>query len=283
MAISITDPALLEYNRILNESLQTNRLRNQMINGVNPNSVIRTYANTTPIADATTVGPVSSDTVSAAMPGLFARLMGKFGDGKTIGPDIFKNGLSLDGIKNASSAVRNTNLMGLGKIGDISNIGMGAYQGIQGIKNANEISNADEDYKDMASKVRLAAMSNPMYASYLNAGEKNLLRKVQNGTYAEGSGLSSGLEAIPGAVPKALLSAAGGAFMGGPVGAAIGGLGTLLNAGLKGAAEGKNRKTSELQGLYQTLTDAEQDYNSMRRPSNLNRAGLQRRYYNQLA
>ena len=171
---------------------------------------------------------------------------------------------------------------GIDGLGKLANWGMGISQGVQGISNINNISNADADFDDMKSKVQLSAMNNPMYASYLTADQKSQLRKVQNGTFGSGSSVDEGLSAGARSIPQALLSALGGFVVGGVPGAIIQSAGTLVNSGLKGAAEGKNKKTAELQALYETLSQAENDYNAMRRPANLTSAGLQRRYANVL-
>ena len=222
---------------------------------------------------------VSSVPKQAAARGLFSSLRGKFGEGKTLGPNLFGG---LGGLKNLAKDVQNTNVLGLGKVKTIGNVGMGAYQGIKGLANLNKLSDAGSNLDDIKSQINMSAMSNPLYASYLDSGQKQLLRKVQNGTYGSGVGLEGGLEGGLKGVPKAALSALAGWLIGGPWGAAINGVGTLVNSGLEGATKAKDKQAGDLQGLYAALSAAEQDYNSMRRPSNLMTSGLQRRYASQL-
>lgn len=211
--------------------------------------------------------------------GLFSKLRGKVGNGQTLGPNLF-NGMG--GAKSLINDVQNTNVLGLGKVKTLGNIGMGAYQGIKGLSNLDALASADSDLSDVMSQVRLSAMGNPLYASYLDSGQKQLLHRVKNGTYGAGSGLSAGLESGVKSLPSSALNALLGTLIGGPVGGAIMGLGSIANAGLEGATKDKQQKTAQLQGLYETLSAAEQDYNSMRRPANLMTAGLQRRYASQL-
>lgn len=215
----------------------------------------------------------------AAARGLFSNLRGKFGEGKTLGPSIFGG---LGGLKNLTKDVQNTNVLGLGKVKTLGNIGMGAYQGLKGISNLNQLSDANSDLDTIKSQVNMSAMSNPLYASYLDSSQKQLLRKVQNDTYASGSGLEGGLESGLKAIPKAAINTLAGFLIGNVPGAIIQGVGTLANAGLEGATKAKSQKASELQGLYEALASAEADYNSMRRPANLMTSGLQRRYASQL-
>lgn len=170
---------------------------------------------------------------------------------------------------------KSSGIKGLGKL---ANVGMGISQGVQGISNFNNLMNADSDLDSLQSQVKLSAMNNPLYASYLDANQKNALRKVQAGSYDSGSGLSSGLESGAKAIPQALLKALGGFAIGGIPGALISGIGTVANAGLQGAAQGKEQKAAELASLYDTLSSAEQDYNAMRRPYGLSYANLQNRY-----
>ena len=53
-------------------------------------------------------------------------------------------------------------------------------------------------------------------------------------------------------------------------------------AGIQGYGSAIQDKDAELQALYEALSNAEQDYNSMRRPANLRGAGLSSRAYNSL-
>lgn len=158
----------------------------------------------------------------------------------------------------------------------------GLYQGLRALSNVNNLSGASSNLDDIKSQVNLSAMGNPMYASYLDTNQKAALRKIQNGTYGNGVGWDGAVEGGAKGLPKAILSAIAGGFTGGVPGAIIGGVGSLVNSGLEGAATAKDRKASELQSLYETLHNAEMDYNSMRRPANLMTSGLQRRYSGQL-
>lgn len=233
----------------------------------------RTISTNDAISTATTAG------LGTKAKSLFANLRGKFGEGKTVGPKA----LDLSKLKTLGNDIRGTNVMGLGTVSGLANTGMGIYQGINALKNANELSSIDSDLNNLTGDIKSSAYANPMAMSYLNADQKRLFRQLQNDTYNTTSeALGQGTAGAVKSLPKAILSGLGGGLIGGPLGALIGAGGTLLNSGLQGAAQGKQNKQAELEALYQTLFDAENDYNAMRRPANVNYAGLQRRYSNVL-
>lgn len=200
-----------------------------------------------------------------------------FGEDKTIGKD-----LNIPNLGQAAKDIRQTNLFGMGKIGNLATAGMGLYQGGKALGTGTEIDNNLTDLSNLASQIKASAYNNPLYSSYLNTDEKKTLRQLQSGN----KGVNGAGAAVQGAMqqlPKALGAALIGGATGGVGGALVNGLGSLANGALSGYNNALNERASKLQGLYDTLSSAENDYNSMRRPRNLNIAGLQsaayRNYY----
>lgn len=167
------------------------------------------------------------------------------------------------------------------KLGTLANIGSGIYQGVNTIKNINDTIDTNDTYDDIVRAIKKSAFANPMHSSYLTADQRDMLFRLNNGSY-DSPNIGDILTGVGKSIPQALLAAAGGFASGGTIGAAINGLGSLASGGFQGWNNASQDKQSELQGLYQTLLDAEQDYNNMRRPTNLRSSGLQRRYSNSL-
>jgi len=165
-------------------------------------------------------------------------------------------------------------------LGALSRWGMGLYQGGKALKGIYDNVNADSDLQNLQKDIRAQVASNPMYNMYLDAADEKLLRQSNNGTLTNGVG--SAFEGVARGIPKALLSAVVGGATGGVGGAAIGGIGSLINSGIEGYGQGTAEASDKLQGLYDRLRQADQEYRTMKRPTGLRRAGLSTNYYNQL-
>lgn len=167
------------------------------------------------------------------------------------------------------------------KLGTLANVGSGIYQGVNAIKNINDTMDTNNTYDDLVRAIQKSAYANPMHSSYLTADQRDMLFRLNNGSY-DSPDIGDVITGAVKNIPQALLAGAGGLATGGTIGAAINGIGSLVSGGFQGWNDASKDKQAQLQGLYQTLLDAEQDYNNMRRPTNLRSSGLQRRYSNSL-
>ena len=170
---------------------------------------------------------------------------------------------------------------GIDKIGNLANMAGLLMQGGQALSGFYNNSQQSGNLDDLMSDIQASAYSNPLVDSYLTADQRRTLRDIQKDRFDDPSASDAINGAIKG-VPKALLSAVGGYLTGGIPGAAIQGIGTLINSGIQGYGSAIQDKDAELQALYEALSSAEQDYNSMRRPANLRGSGLSSRAYNSL-
>lgn len=207
--------------------------------------------------------------------GLLFNLRNRFGDGKTIGPN-----LGFGNVKDLLKDVQNTNVMGLGKVKNLSTGAMGIYQGGKALKGVYDNIGKESELNSLKRDINTSIASNPMYDMYMDAKDERLLREMQNGnlTNAFGGAIEGGMKGIP----QALLAALIGGVTGGAGGAAIGGLGSLVNSGIQGYGNNIAQSSDKLQGLYDRLRQAESDYRAMKRPNGLSRAGLSTQYFNQL-
>lgn len=176
--------------------------------------------------------------------------------------------------------IRGTQILGGPTVATAANTIGGIYQGVNAAKGIYDNVQSDEDLRSLKNDISSSIAANPMYDMYLDASDEKLLRQMNNGTITDnvndvGNGIVQG-------IPKALLQAGLGYLTGGPVGAGIGGIGSLINSGIQGYGQGNEKASSKLQGLYNKLKQAEEEYRTMRRPSGLSSAGLQTRYFNQL-
>lgn len=208
--------------------------------------------------------------------GMFSNLRNRFGKGKSLFGDV-----NMPNLKGLASDIRGTKLYEGGpSLGGLATTGMGLYQGANAMKGLYENIQSDSDLSSLRTDILSEIDSNPMYDMYLDAGDEKLLRQVRNGTTTNNfSNAASG--AIKG-IPQALLSTVIGGLVGGAPGAIVNGLGSLGNSAISGYGQGNAKTQSQLQGLYDRLRQASQEYRTMKRPSGLGTAGLQSRYFNQL-
>lgn len=163
-------------------------------------------------------------------------------------------------------------------IGKFANIGSGITQGIQGIQNLSNLGQSTSDYNDLQGDILAAYSSNPLASSYLSPDQMRMIRQIRRGNLPENTTATQGaFNEIINNLGNTLTSAGIGLATGGIPGALIGSIGGLVNSGLSGANKAKQSNISQLDALYQSLVDAQAQYNAMKRP-NMTGLGLQQRY-----
>lgn len=166
-------------------------------------------------------------------------------------------------------------------IANIANVGGGIYHGINALQGLNQNSDTAKDIDSLVQDINTMKVTNPMYDMYMDPSDEKLMRQIKNGSLESGK-FSNAVGGALESIPQALLNAGLGFLTGNIPGAVIQGVGTLANAGIQGYNKGQQDVQSKLQGLYNKLSQANEEYRSMRRPNGLRQAGLQSRYYNQL-
>ena len=212
--------------------------------------------------------------------GLFAGLSGlrnKFGAGKS----LVGGKINLSGLKGLGKDIRSTKLIEGGPtVSQAANTVSGIYQGGKALKGLYENIGNDRDLDSLKKDINLQIASNPMYDMYMDINDEKTLRQMNNGTLT--NNLAGVAEGAMKGIPQAGLSALMGGITGGVPGALIGGLGSLINSGIQGYGQGTQEAQSKLQGLYDRLRQANEEYRTLKRPSGLRRAGLSTQYFNQL-
>lgn len=165
-----------------------------------------------------------------------------------------------------------------GNIGKMANWGAGISEGVQALGNLSDISKSNSNLDDLEGRILNAYGSNPLANDMLTSEQLSQIRNLQRGYDTEStpefgdaiSGIGNNLGSI---LTNTLISGA----VGGIPGAVISALGGLVNSGMQGYNQAQDARASELEGLYNSLLDAESQYKSMRRPT---MAGLplQQRY-----
>lgn len=154
-------------------------------------------------------------------------------------------------------------VQGWGKnLGGMYNVGNTAIQGMRFLKGAQGVSDTRDDIQDRMSDAVLSAGNSPTIWYDLNADQRDLLRELQRGDYANEADLSDiDLLGVLGDVGMGALSG----LPGGLPGVIIGGIGGAANSvmgDLQGAAD---RDAAELEALYQAILESEQYHNQMRK------------------
>ena len=161
-------------------------------------------------------------------------------------------------------------------LGGLATAGAGIYQGIRGIQNLNDLSETKSTRDDLLNQIRTSAAGNPMLSSYLTDDEIATLNKVKRGNFdndATNKDMFGGI--LKGAGTGALTGLAGGL-----PGIIVGALGGAINGGVTSQNEAQQRENATLEGLYNSLANANAQYKRMRIP-NYTGLGLQSRYTNQ--
>ena len=148
-------------------------------------------------------------------------------------------------------------------------------QGVDAIGNVNTLSDVKNDADAIVSDILKSAASNPLTSNYLTSDQLAMLNQLKRGTYDTEAGFfDTDMMSLLGGVGQGALS---GGLIGGIPGAIVGGLGGLVNTGLQGQTQNQALINSKLEGLLQSLTDAEMQYKSMKRP-NFTGLGIQQQY-----
>lgn len=192
--------------------------------------------------------------------------------GKAFGniPGNLKNWFSQfnEGYKGVTNRDLWTAKGGIDGIGGLANLGGGIYHAMNSLNGISNLGSTNSDNRDLARDIKMSALSNPLATTYLDANQKRLLRQLQNGTFDNKSNRTATSDAFSGILkdsPKLLKNVLLGFVSGGTPGAIIQGLGTAANSGISAANASKEDRASELQALYDQLSNAERDYNNQRR------------------
>jgi hypothetical protein len=209
--------------------------------------------------------------------GLFANLGNRIGPGKS----LIHGNFDLGNLRELPGNIRATQIWENGPtVAQGANALSGIYQGGKAVKGLFDNMNSDNDLRNLKDDLSLEMASNPMYDMYMDAGDEKTLRQMKNGTLTNGFG--DAMSGVMQGIPQAALSAVLGGIAGGAPGAAINGIGSLVNSGISGYGKGSQEASNKLQGLYDKLKRANDDYRIMKRPSGLRQAGLSTQYFNQL-
>lgn len=183
------------------------------------------------------------------------------------------SGVNIPNIGQFSKDLRTMKLTDNVNVGSAANALSALYQGGSAIKNGIDLNNSSSDLDDLKKSILASAASNDLAASYLNSEDQRTLRKLKRGDTGvnQWGGAMSGIMSN---LPKTLASTAIGGLTGGIGGAAIGGIGSLVNSGLEGANSATDQRSAALQNLYTNLLNAETSYNDERN----NR--MRNRYFN---
>lgn len=177
--------------------------------------------------------------------------------------------------------LKNVPLLGNVNIGKVAPWVQGGVSAVQALGGISDYTQNTSDYQDMLGDVLREYNSNPLANYYLTNAQKSDIRKMQRGNYSGGEadfsdflkGAGSGLS---GAIAPTLI----GLATGGVPGAIVGGVGSLINSGISGMNSAVAQDTADLEALYQTLVDANAQYNSMKKIP-MAGLGLQQKYVNQ--
>lgn len=157
----------------------------------------------------------------------------------------------------------------------------GGVEAVRALGGISDYTDAQSQYDELLSDVLREYGSNPLANQFLTSSQRSDLRALEKGYTNEGKadsgdffkGMGSGLGD---AIPAALL----GLVAGGVPGALVGGIGSLVNSGISGMNSAVAQDTADLEALYQTLVDANAQYNSMKKIP-MAGLGLQQKYVNQ--
>lgn len=166
----------------------------------------------------------------------------------------------------------------LGKnLGKTANIGSGIMYGLDAIGGMSDLSKTQSDTDSLISDILRSSASNPLLNSYLTSDQISMLNKIKRGSYD--SEASFGDIDLMGLLSSAGSGALSGGLMGGIPGAIIGAIGGGLTSNIERQNKDQALINSELEGLLQSLTDAESQYKMMKRP-NFTGLGIQSKYQN---
>lgn len=156
-----------------------------------------------------------------------------------------------------------TGVQGWGKnLGGMYNIANAGIQGVKAAQGLQDMSDTRGNMEDLISDIRIGAGNSPTIMYDLNANQRDLLRELQRGDYdttVNGDDID-----LLGALGDTAMGALTG-LPGGLPGAIIGGVGGLANSVIGDLNAGSDRRTAELEALYQAVLESEQYHNNMRK------------------
>lgn len=156
-----------------------------------------------------------------------------------------------------------TGVQGWGKnLGGVYNIANAGIQGVKAVQGLQDMSDTRNNMEDLISDIRLGAGNSPTIMYDLNADQRDLLRELQRGDYdttVNGDDID-----LLGALGDTAMGALSG-LPGGLPGVIIGGVGGLANSVIGDLSSGQDRRTAELEALYQAVLESEQYHNNMRK------------------
>ena len=154
-------------------------------------------------------------------------------------------------------------LQGWGKnLGGVYNVANVGIQGVKAFKGLQDMSDTRDNMEDLISDIRLGAGNSPTIMYDLNASQRDLLRELQRGDYdttVNGDDVD-----LLGTLGDTAMGALAG-LPGGLPGVIIGGVGGLANSVIGDLTSGQDRRTAELEALYQAVLESEQYHNNMRK------------------
>jgi hypothetical protein len=162
-------------------------------------------------------------------------------------------------------------------LGKTANIGSGIMYGLDAIGGLGDLSSTQSQTDDLLTDILRSSASNPLLNSYLTSDQMSMLNKIKRGNYrTEASATDFDLAGLLSSAGQGALT---GGITGGIPGAIIGALGGGITSNIDRQNQDQQRINAELEGLLQALTDAESQYNMMKRP-NFTGLGIQSRYQN---
>lgn len=183
---------------------------------------------------------------------------------------------TINSLKNNFGWSKNAGVKAFGKnLGKYATGANALLQGFDAVGNLGDLSDAQAETDSLLTDILRSSASNPLASSMLTSDQISMLNKIKRGTYDTEAGF--GDVDLMGLLSSAGQGALTGGLMGGLPGALVGGIGGALNSNLERQAQDQGLINSQLEGLYQALIDAEQQYKAMRRP-NFTGLGIKSQY-----
>lgn len=154
-----------------------------------------------------------------------------------------------------------------GKFAKSANIISGIAQGAQAIGGLANNAKTGSTIDSLKGDILNAYGNNPLANSMLTSDQLAQIRRLKKGYKTNEPGADDVFSQIIQDLPSTLLNTGMGAITGGIPGAIIGGVGGLVNSGIKGFGSGQAQQAQELESLYNTLLNAEQQYKGMLMPN----------------
>lgn len=177
-------------------------------------------------------------------------------------------GKGLKGLFNNIKSKWNKDTGFTGKLSPYINTGLGIMQGAQAIGGLSNIGQNVSNIDDLKAQILNSYSSNPYANSMLTSDQLNAVRRLKRGyKSADKPGINDVLAGIGSNLPSILLNTGLGLATGN-VGAIVNGVGSAINSGIQGYNNAQSQQLSELENLYGSLVNAEQQYRSRINPLN---------------